>query len=105
MVHRLGETVIGEGVKVRAGGEEVGKGPLGILHQCKGVIIEVAKLRIGVNLLVLVLARIQVLIHYILVLEVVHGSLHKGSGKGKMRWHAYFLHVEPFILEPLSDPA
>ena len=39
------------------------------------------------------------------MLEIVHGSPYKRCSKGKMRWHAEYLHVELPLLELLSDPA
>jgi hypothetical protein len=105
LVHRLGEAVIGEGVKVRASGEEVVEGNLCFLYKKKGVIILVVKHFIRVNPPVLVLARIGILDHEVLVLEIVHRSPYKRAGKGKMRWHGEFLHVKLPLLELLSDPA
>jgi hypothetical protein len=105
LIYRLGEAVIGEGVKVRASGEEVVEGNLGFLHQEKGVIMEVLKHFIRVNPLILVLTRIGILNHEVLVLEIVHGGTDKRASDFKMRWHAEFLHVELPLLELLSDPA
>ena len=105
LIYRLGEAVIGEGVKVRASGEEVVEGNLGFLHQEKGVIILVVKHFVRVNPPVLVLARIGILNHQVLVLEIVHRSPYKRAGKGKMRWHGEFIHVKLPLLELLSDPA
>ena len=65
----------------------------------------VLKQLVGVDPLVLVLARIRVLLHHILVLEIVHGGTDKRASEGKMRGHAECLHVELPLLELLSDPA
>ena len=106
LVHRLGEAVIGEGVGVRASGEEVVETRLGFFHERNGVIIVVLKHLVGVDPLVLVLARVGVLLHEVLVLEIVHGGPHERAGYGKMRWHAELLHIEPIpFLELFSEPA
>ena len=105
LIYRLGEAVIGEGVKIRASGEEEVEGPFGFLHKKKGVIILVVKHFIRVNPPILVLARIGILNHEVLMLEIVHGGTDKRASEVKMRWHAEFFHVKLPLLELLSDPA
>ena len=106
LVHRLGEAVIGEGVGVRASGEEVVETRLGFFHECNRVVVVVLEHLVGVDPLVLVLARVGVLLHEVLVLEIVHGGPHERTGYRKMRWHAELLHIEPIsFLELFSEPA